>query len=156
MQNAYKAPQPRRMAYGQPGHAHAEQVARDELFAGADPTQQNRQQLGDDMNAQQLMQQAVDTHKETTATAQRALRASSQLLLINTAPLWSVVLTCSGPFTDCGANQGGTSLYSSGVGGPAATDVQDRRRHAEGRTHNLDPKLSAGICAHHSVQYKAC
>jgi hypothetical protein len=75
----YKAPaQPKRMAYGQPGQTHPEQMARDELFAGADSAQRNPQHLVDENNTQQLMQHAVDTHKETTATAQRALRIVEQ------------------------------------------------------------------------------
>eukprot|EP00878_Enallax_costatus_P014380 GHUV01015040.1.p1 GENE.GHUV01015040.1~~GHUV01015040.1.p1 ORF type:complete len:148 (+),score=32.06 GHUV01015040.1:319-762(+) len=75
----YKAPtQPRRMTYGQPGQAHQEQMARNELFAGAEPVTQNGQQSIDSMNTQQLMQHAVDNHKETTATAERALRIVEQ------------------------------------------------------------------------------
>lgn len=64
------------MAYGQPGRAHPEQLARSELFSGAEPVSQNGQLAVDDMNAQQLMQHAVDKHKETTTTAERALRVS--------------------------------------------------------------------------------
>jgi hypothetical protein len=77
--NAGAAPQAR-MAYGA-APARQEAAARTELFTGASQpaAMQVQQPLSyDEMNNKQLMQQAVDTHKETTASAKRGLQVGAQ------------------------------------------------------------------------------
>jgi hypothetical protein len=76
------APPPARMAYSAGGaSARQEAAARTELFTGAgQPAAMQVQQpmSYDDMNNKQLMQHAVETHKETTASAKRGLQVCCQ------------------------------------------------------------------------------
>ncbi|KAF6264502.1 hypothetical protein COO60DRAFT_1624263 [Scenedesmus sp. NREL 46B-D3] len=72
-----------RMAYGAgAASARQEAAARTELFTGAGqpaPVQVQQPMSYDDMNNKQLMQHAVETHKETTASAKRGLQAVEQM-----------------------------------------------------------------------------
>jgi hypothetical protein len=75
----------KRMTYGAISSGSREGRERQELFAGADPQrspyQQQQQVPQQELNNEELMQQAVTTHKDTTATAKRALQVSSAQLL---------------------------------------------------------------------------
>jgi hypothetical protein len=70
------------MAYGSgAASARQEAAARTELFNGASQpaAMQVQQPMSyDEMNNKQLMQHAVETHKETTASARRGLQVGSQ------------------------------------------------------------------------------
>ena len=70
------------MTYGAISSNNRESRERQELFAGADPYRQQQQQgypqqQQEELSNDELMQQAVTTHKDTTATAKRALQVSS-------------------------------------------------------------------------------
>eukprot|EP00879_Flechtneria_rotunda_P004353 GHRR01004604.1.p1 GENE.GHRR01004604.1~~GHRR01004604.1.p1 ORF type:complete len:275 (+),score=73.15 GHRR01004604.1:221-1045(+) len=79
MQQSAKGSSHQGMRYTPPQGQRQEQVARTELLEGA---QLNLEQVVerpvDEMNNSQIMQQAVDTHKETTAAAKRALKIVEQ------------------------------------------------------------------------------
>lgn len=87
MQGQYppQAVSSKRMTYGAISSNNRESRERQELFAGADPyrapyqqqQQQGYQQQQEEQSNDELMQQAVTTHKDTTATAKRALQVSS-------------------------------------------------------------------------------
>lgn len=68
----------KRMTYGAINSGTREARERDELLAGADPyrsTYQQQQQVPQqEQSNDELMQQAMTTHKDTTATAKRALQ----------------------------------------------------------------------------------
>jgi hypothetical protein len=73
------------MTYGAISSGSREGRERQELFAGADPQrspyQQQQQVPQQELSNEELMQQAVTTHKDTTATAKRALQVSSAQML---------------------------------------------------------------------------
>jgi hypothetical protein len=98
--SAYGAPAPavssKRMTYGAINSNTREARERQELFAGADPYrspyQQQQQQMPEqELNNKQLLEQAQTTHKDTTATARRALQVSAgQLCSVSTPLVWNL------------------------------------------------------------------
>jgi hypothetical protein len=72
----------KRMTYGAINSGTREARERDELFAGADPHRsayQQQQVPQQEQTNDELMQQAMTTHKDTTATAKRALQVRGAL-----------------------------------------------------------------------------
>lgn len=68
------------MAYGsQPRQTG---MARQELLVGGQPEPAHQVQSVEEMNTRQVMQHAVDTHKETTASAKRSLQVKSGVLVV--------------------------------------------------------------------------
>eukprot|EP00877_Chromochloris_zofingiensis_P011936 jgi/Chrzof1/6997/Cz02g07030.t1 len=75
------------MSYG--GAYRDPDVGRNELFNGAERRPQGTSEM-DDMNTKQVMQYAVDQHKDTTATAKRALQVVEQTKEIQSSTLSSL------------------------------------------------------------------
>jgi hypothetical protein len=95
--SGYGAPVPavssKRMTYGAINSNTREARERQELFAGADPYrspyQQQQQMSEQELNNEQILEQAQTTHKDTTATARRALQVRvGQLCSVSTPLVW--------------------------------------------------------------------
>jgi hypothetical protein len=71
------------MTYGAINSSGREARERDELFAGADPYRsspyQQQQVPQQEQTNDELLQQAMTTHKDTTATAKRALQVRGSI-----------------------------------------------------------------------------
>jgi hypothetical protein len=110
------------MTYGAISSGSREGRERQELFAGADPQrspyqvpyQQQQQMPQQELSNEELMQQAVTAHKDTTATAKRALQVSiAQILGFGVRVTLSVMLMAVDAGAGARANQGDSRQHSS-------------------------------------------